>query len=307
MASLKDLRGRIASVKSTRKITQAMKMVAAAKLRRAQAQAEAARPYAERMQRMLGSLGAAVANSPNAPRMLVGTGQDKVHLLVVVTADRGLAGPFNANVGRFARTRIRALEGEGKEVRLLTIGRKGATYLKREFASRFVGGITMLGKKTVAFEDAEEIAVHITAMLDEGGFDACSLIYNRFRSIISQVPTEQRLIPAAVEEETPGGAARAGARAEAAAPQLGAQAMYEYEPTEEEILAQLLPRNLAIQVYRALLESAAGFFGSQMTAMDNATRNAGEMIDRLTLNYNRTRQANITKELIEIISGAEAV
>jgi F-type H+-transporting ATPase subunit gamma len=308
MASLKDLRGRIASVKSTRKITQAMKMVAAAKLRRAQAQAEAARPYAERMQRMLGSLGAAVAKSPTAPRMLVGTGQDKVHLLVVVTADRGLAGPFNANAGRFARLRVRALEGEGKEVRLLTIGRKGATYLKREFAGRFVGEITMLGKKTVAFEDAEEIAARITAMLDEGGFDACSLIYNRFRSVISQVPTEQRLIPAAVEEEAPGAAARPGARAEAAAaPQIGAQAMYEYEPTEEEILAQLLPRNLAIQVYRALLESAAGFFGSQMTAMDNATRNAGDMIDRLTLNYNRTRQANITKELIEIISGAEAL
>jgi F-type H+-transporting ATPase subunit gamma len=308
MASLKDLRGRIASVKSTRKITQAMKMVAAAKLRRAQAQAEAARPYAERMQRMLGSLGAAVAQSPTAPRMLVGTGQDRVHLLVVVTADRGLAGPFNTNVGRFARARVRALEAEGKEVRLLTIGRKGATYLRREFASRFVGEITMLGKKTVGFEDAEEVAARVTAMLEEGGFDVCSLIYNRFRSVISQVPTEQRLIPAAVEEEeAPGATAAERAGAAAAAPQLGAQAMYEYEPTEEEILAQLLPRNLAIQVYRALLESAAGFFGSQMTAMDNATRNAGEMIDRLTLNYNRTRQANITKELIEIISGAEAV
>ncbi|MBX6374825.1 MAG: F0F1 ATP synthase subunit gamma [Acetobacteraceae bacterium] len=300
MPSLKDLRSRINSVKSTRKITQAMKMVAAAKLRRAQAQAESARPYAERMERMLASLGAAVANSPTAPRMLVGTGQDKVHLLVVVTADRGLAGPFNANVSRFARARIRALEAEGKQVKLLTIGRKGAAYLKREFASRFIGEITMLGKKTVAFSDAEEIAGRITAMLEEGGFDVCSLIYNRFRSVISQVPTEQRLIPAAKEEE--------GARPAAQVPDgAGPQALFEYEPAEEEILNRLLPRNLAIQVYRALLESAAGFYGSQMTAMDNATRNAGEMINRLTLNYNRTRQANITKELIEIISGAEAV
>ncbi len=300
MPSLKSLRIRINSVRSTRKITQAMKMVAAAKLRRAQAAAEAARPYAERMQRMLGSLGAAVASSPNAPRMLVGTGQDRVHLLVVVTGDRGLAGPFNTNVGRFARLRIRALEAEGRQVKLLTVGRKGATYLRRDFASRFVGEISLQGRKTVGFEDAEEIAARITAMLDEGGFDVCSLIYNRFRSVISQVPTEQRLIPAAVEEES-------GDAAPPPATAAGPQAMYEYEPTEEEILAQLLPRNLAIQVYRALLESAAGFFGSQMTAMDNATRNAGEMIDRLTLNYNRTRQANITKELIEIISGAEAV
>ncbi|MBW8268788.1 F0F1 ATP synthase subunit gamma [Caldovatus aquaticus] len=300
MPSLKDLRSRINSVKSTRKITQAMKMVAAAKLRRAQAQAEAARPYAERMQRMLASLGAAVASSPSAPRLLVGTRRDRVHLLVVVTADRGLAGPFNSNVGRFARARIRALEAEGKQVKLLTVGRKGATYLKREFANRFVGEITMLGKKTVAFSDAEEIAGRIAAMLEEEAFDACSLIYNRFRSVVSQVPTEQRLIPAAVEEEQ---APRTGAPGADGGP----QALYEYEPTEAEILNQLLPRNLAVQVYRALLESAAGFYGSQMTAMDNATRNAGEMIDRLTLNYNRTRQANITKELIEIISGAEAV
>jgi F-type H+-transporting ATPase subunit gamma len=300
MPSLKDQRLRINSVKSTRKITQAMKMVAAAKLRRAQAQAEAARPYAERMQRMLASLGAAVAGSPNAPRLLVGTGRDRVHLLVVVTADRGLAGPFNSNVSRFARARIRALEAEGKQVKLLTVGRKGATFLRREFASRFVGEITMLGKKTIAFSDAEEIAARITAMLEEEAFDACSLVYNRFRSVISQVPTEQRLIPAAVEGDQ---AARAGAPGANAGP----QAMYEYEPTEEEILNQLLPRNLAVQVYRALLESTAGFYGSQMTAMDNATRNAGEMIDRLTRDYNRTRQANITKELIEIISGAEAV
>jgi F-type H+-transporting ATPase subunit gamma len=295
MASLKDLRGRINSVKSTRKITQAMKMVAAAKLRRAQAQAEAARPYAERMQAILASLGAAVASSPDAPPMLVGTGADRVHLLVVVTGDRGLAGPFNSNVGRLARTRIRALEAEGKAVKILAVGRKGATYLRREFASRFVGDVNFVGRKTVGFADAEAVALRIAEMLERGEFDVCSLIYNRFRSVISQIPTEQRLIPAPIPE---GAASAAGG---------GAQALYEYEPAEEEILATLLPRNLAIQIYRAVLENAAGFYGSQMTAMDNATRNAGEMIDRLTLNYNRTRQANITRELIEIISGAEAV
>jgi F-type H+-transporting ATPase subunit gamma len=296
MPSLKDLRGRINSVKSTRKITQAMKMVAAAKLRRAQSQAEAARPYAERMERMLASLGAAVANMPGAPRMLVGTGADKVHLLVVVTADRGLAGPFNTNVSRLARNAIRQLESEGRTVRVLSVGRKGANFLKREFASRMAGEISFMGRKRIEFSDAEEVANRIVGMLEEGGFDVCTLIYNRFRSVISQVPTEQRLIPAPIPE---GDAAAAAAT--------GPQAMYEYEPTEEEILATLLPRNLAIQIYRALLENNAGFYGSQMTAMDNATRNAGEMIDRLTLNYNRTRQANITKELIEIISGAEAV
>lgn len=295
MPSLKDLRGRINSVKSTRKITQAMKMVAAAKLRRAQSQAEAARPYAERMERMLASLGAGIAGMPGAPRMLIGTGADKVHLLVVVTADRGLAGPFNTNVSRMARNLIRALEAEGKTVRILTVGRKGANYLKREFASRVVGEVSFMGKKRLEFADAEEVTGRIVAMLDEGAFDVCTLVYNRFRSVITQVPTEQRLIPAPLPE----GAA-------AAAPGT-AQAMYEYEPGEEEILATLLPRNLAIQIYRALLENNAGFYGSQMNAMDNATRNAGEMIDRLTLNYNRTRQANITKELIEIISGAEAV
>jgi F-type H+-transporting ATPase subunit gamma len=299
MASLKDLRGRINSVKSTRKITQAMKMVAAAKLRRAQAQAEAARPYAERMERMLASLGAAVAGTPGAPRMLVGTGGEGVHLLVVVTADRGLAGPFNTNVSRVARNAVRRLESEGRTVRILAVGRKGASFLRREFASRFVGEVTFLGKKRIEFADAEEVAQRIVGLLEDGAFDVCTLVYNRFRSVISQVATEQRLIPAPLPE---GG----GAGAAPPAPG-GAQAMHEYEPAEEEILAILLPRNLAIQIYRALLENNAGFYGSQMTAMDNATRNAGEMIDRLTLNYNRTRQANITKELIEIISGAEAV
>jgi F-type H+-transporting ATPase subunit gamma len=294
MPSLKALRGRINSVKSTRKITQAMKMVAAAKLRRAQSQAEQARPYAERMARMLASLGASVAATPEAPKLLVGTGRDKVHLLVVVTADRGLAGPFNTNVGRFARNRIRALEAEGKTVKVLSVGRKGASFLRREFPRHIVGEINFMGKKRIGFEDASEIADRITAMLDAGEFDVCSLIYNRFQSVITQVATEQRLIPAPLPEVTE--VARGGA-----------QAIYEYEPAEEEILSTLLPRNLAIQIYRALLENNAGFFGSQMNAMDNATRNAGEMIDRLTLNYNRTRQANITRELIEIISGAEAV
>ena len=296
MPSLKDLRGRINSVKSTRKIRQAMKMVAAAKLRRAQSQAEAARPYAERMEAILASLGAAVAATPGAPRMLVGTGSDRTHLLVVVTADRGLAGAFNTNAGRLARSRVRALEAEGKTVKLLTVGRKGAAYLKREFASRVVGEVTFMGKKRVEFSDAEEVAVRVTEMLERGEFDVCTLVYNRFRSVITQVPSEQRLIPAPIPEAA--GAAPAGG---------GAPALYEYEPAEEEILTTLLPRNLAIQIYRALLENAAGFYGSQMSAMDNATRNAGEMIGKLTLNYNRTRQANITRELIEIISGAEAL
>jgi F-type H+-transporting ATPase subunit gamma len=296
MASLKALRARITSVKSTRKITQAMKMVAAAKLRRAQTQAEAARPYAERMERMLASLGASVAGSPDAPKLLVGSGADQVHLLVVVTGDRGLAGAFNTNVGRFARTRIRELEAAGKTVKVLAVGRKGAAYLKREFASRITGEISFAGKKRVGFEDAQEIAARVTAMLEAGEYDVCTLVYNRFRSVISQVPSAQQMIPAVLPE---GGAAAPAAT--------GPQALYEYEPNEEEILATLLPQNLAIQIYRALLENSAGFFGSQMNAMDNATRNAGEMINKLTLNYNRTRQANITRELIEIISGAEAV
>jgi F-type H+-transporting ATPase subunit gamma len=295
MASLKALRARITSVKSTRKITQAMKMVAAAKLRRAQAQAEQARPYAERMARMLASLGASVAGSPAAPKLLVGTGGDKIHLLVVVTGDRGLAGPFNTNVGRFARNRIRALEAEGKTVKVLSVGRKGAAFLKREFPRHIVGEVSFMGKKRIGFEDATDIADRITAMLEAGEFDSCSLVYNQFKSVIAQITTEQRLIPAPMPEATETSAAP------------GPQALYEYEPAEEEILATLLPRNLAIQVYRALLENNAGFFGSQMNAMDNATRNAGEMINKLTLNYNRTRQANITRELIEIISGAEAV
>ena len=294
MASLKALRGRINSVKSTRKITSAMKMVAASKLKRAQTQAEAARPYAERMQRMLAALAQSAQGSPTAPAMLVGTGQDKVHLLVVVTADRGLAGAFNTNVGRAARAAIQRLEGEGKTVKVLTVGRKGRDYLRREYASRLVGEFSFAGKKRVEFSDVNEVAEKITQMLSAGEFDVCTVIYNRFVSVVSQIPTENTVIPLSIETQ-------------AAQPEEKNQAQYEFEPDEETILAALLPRNMAIQLFRALIESGAGEQGARMAAMDNATRNAGEMINRLTLNYNRTRQANITRELIEIISGAEAV
>ena len=295
MPSLKALRTRINSVKSTQKITSAMKMVAASKLRRAQLQAEAARPYALRMERMLGALAASVADSPSAPPLLVGTGKDQVHLLVPVTADRGLAGAFNTNIGRATRTLARRLEAGGKTVKILAVGRKGRDYLRREMASRITGDTTYAGKKRIDFTDAEDVAQRITTMLDAGEIDVCTLIYNRFQSVISQIVTEQRLIPA---PPPPG-------QDEATAALGGAS--YEFEPDEETILARLLPQNLAIQVYRALLESAAGEHGARMAAMDNATRNAGDMIKRLTLNYNRARQANITRELIEIISGAEAV
>ena len=295
MPSLKALRMRINSVKSTQKITSAMKMVAASKLRRAQAQAEAARPYAQRMERMLGALAASVTDSPNAPPLLVGTGKDQVHLLVPVTADRGLAGAFNTNIGRATRTLARRLEAEGKTVKILAVGRKGRDYLRRELASRIVGDVTYAGKKRIDYGDADDVAKRITAMLAAGEIDVCTLVYNRFRSVISQIVTEQQLIPAPPPPD----------QAEATAALGGAT--YEFEPDEETILARLLPQNLAVQIYRALLESSAGEHGARMSAMDNATRNAGDMIKRLTLNYNRARQANITKELIEIISGAEAV
>jgi F-type H+-transporting ATPase subunit gamma len=293
MPSLKALRTRINSVKSTQKITSAMKMVAASKLRRAQQQAEAARPYAERMERMLRALAASVAGSPTAPQLLVGTGADKVALLIPVTADRGLAGAFNTQVARATRTLARKLEAEGKTVKILAVGRKGRDYLRRELASRITGDITYAGKKRIEFADAQDVGIRVTQMLAAGEIDTATLVYNRFQSVISQVVTEQQIIPAPPppEDESPD----AG----------GAQ--YDFEPDEETILAKLLPQALAIQVYRALLESAAGEHGARMTAMDNATRNAGDMIKRLSLNYNRARQANITKELIEIISGAEAV
>ena len=291
MPSLKALRGRIASVKSTQKITSAMKMVAASKLRRAQAQAEAARPYAQRMEQMLASLAAGVTVGPGTPRLLAGTGNDKVHLLIPVTGDRGLAGAFNTNIGRLTRTIARRLESEGKTVKIFAVGRKGRDYLRREFPDSIVGDVNYVGRKTIAFADAAAVAARVTALLEAGEFDVCTLIYNRFQSVMSQVPTETQLIP------TPLPAKQAEA----------APAFIDSEPDEDSILARLLPQNLAVQIYRAQLENAAGFFGSQMTAMDNATRNAGDMIKRLTLNYNRARQANITRELIEIISGAEAV
>jgi F-type H+-transporting ATPase subunit gamma len=284
---------RINSVKSTQKITSAMKMVAASKLRRAQQQAEMARPYAIRMQRMLNALAASVADQPNAPPMLAGTGKDQVHLLIAVTADRGLAGAFNSTIGRAARTRARTLEAQGKTVKILAVGRKGRDFLRRELSSRIVGDISYAGKRRIEYADAKELADRIAAMLEAGEFDVATLIYNRFQSVISQVVTEQQLIPAPLVKDA------AGTDATAALP--------EFEPDEETILSRLLPQALAVQTYTALLESAAGEHGARMTAMDNATRNAGDMIKRLTLNYNRARQANITRELIEIISGAEAL
>ena len=295
MPNLKDLRGRITSVKSTQKITSAMKMVAASKLRRAQTAAEAARPYAERMERMLRALAASVRNSPTAPPMLIGTGRDQTHLLIAVTADRGLAGAFNASIGRATRNLARRLETQGKTVKLMTVGRKGRDYLRREMASRIVGEVSYAGRKSIAFADADEIGKQIAEMLARGEVDVVTIVYNRFQSVISQVVTEQQLIPLPLPAN------------ENEEPSAGPRAMYEFEPDEETILARLLPQNLSVQIYRALLESAAGEHGARMTAMDNATRNAGDMIKRLTLNYNRARQANITKELIEIISGAEAV
>ena len=294
MASLKDLRGRINSVKSTRKITSAMKMVAASKLRRAQAAAEAARPYAERMSDMLSRLAANVAGTPGAPRLLVGTGRDQVHLVIAMTADRGLAGAFNSGVGRQARTLVRRLLSEGKQVKILAVGRKGRDYLRREFAGNMSGDLALGGRKTIEFAAAKDVADRVFAMFEAREFDVATVVYNRFKSVIAQIPTEMQIIPLPIPE-----------RAEDAGQ--GARAIYEFEPDEETILLRLLPQNLAIQIYRAMLESNAGFYGAQMTSMDNATRNAGDMIQRLTQNYNRTRQANITRELIEIISGAEAL
>jgi len=292
MASLKDLRVRIRSVKSTQKITAAMKMVAASRLRRAQEAAEAARPYAQRMDRMLGSLAGKMAGMPGAPPLLAGTGKDAIHLLVVATSDRGLAGGFNATILREARRQIRELQAAGKTVKLMTIGRKGRDSLRRDYGKLIVDSLIEVGRKRLAYSEAKEIAEKIVAMFNAGGFDACTLVFNRFRSAITQIVTVQQLIPFAPPAD---------------AMASGASGVYEFEPSEEEILAALLPNNLAIQIFTGLLENAASEQGARMTAMDNATRNAGEMIDRLTINYNRTRQAVITKELIEIISGAEAL
>ncbi len=291
MASLKALRNRIASVKATQKITKAMQMVAAAKLRRAQSAAEAARPFAERMERVLGNLASGLVDAGDAPALLRGTGGDQRHLFVVCTGDRGLAGAFNSSIARLARERAAALIAEGKDVRFLCVGRKGADVLRRQFGNRVFQVIELRGVRQLGFSNAQAIASRVLELFEAGEFDVATLFFARFRSVVSQVPTAQRLIPAEVP-------AAAGANGDA---------VYEYEPEEGEILAELLPRNIAVQIFRALLENQASFYGAQMSAMDNATRNAGEMIRKLTLNYNRTRQAMITKELIEIISGAEAV
>ncbi|RMF00517.1 MAG: F0F1 ATP synthase subunit gamma [Alphaproteobacteria bacterium] len=297
MPSLKDLRNRIASVKATQKITRAMQMVAAAKLRRAQEAAEAARPYAERMDAVLASLGAKVDPSQGASPLLVGTGKDDVHLLLVASAERGLCGGFNANIARLARQHARMLLAEGKTVKILCVGRKAGDALKRDLGDHIIDTISMREVKNVGFANADEIAARILTMFDAGEFDVCTLFFSRFKSVIAQIPTALQLIPARLPE---------GEDVEAeVAEESGA--VYEYEPEEEEILAELLPLNVATQIFRGLLENAASEQGARMTAMDNATRNAGEMIDKLTLNYNRTRQAQITKELIEIVSGAEAL
>jgi len=295
VATLKELRLRIRSVRSTQKITSAMKMVAASRLRRAQEQAEAARPYSSRMERMLTSLAANLRGQSGAPRLLAGTGSDATHLLVVATADRGLAGGFNASILRETRRTIRQLQAAGKTVKVLTIGRKGRDSLRRDFSRLIVESRTDIDRPRLTFEAADAVARRLLALFDAGEFDVCTIVYNRFRSAISQIVTRQQLIPFAP------------AAAEEASVASHAGAIYEFEPEETEILGELLPRNLAVQIYAALLENAASEQGARMTAMDNATRNAGDMIDRLTITYNRSRQAAITRELIEIISGAEAL
>ena len=290
MPSLKDLKVRIASVKSTQKITSAMKMVAAAKLRRAQEQAEAARPYAERMERMLGSLAGSMAGRDGAPVLLAGSGRDQVHLVVVMTSDRGLCGGFNSSIVRAARRKIHELREQGKEVKIFAVGRKGREQLRRDLGSLIVGHVDDIGKPRLTFAAAAGIGERLARMFEAGEFDVCHIVYNKFKSAMTQIVTSQQLIPFA-----------------APAGEAAGDIVYEYEPDETEILEALLPRNLGVQIYRALLENKASEEGARMTAMDNATRNAGDMINKLTIFYNRSRQAYITKELIEIISGAEAV
>ena len=289
MPSLKDLKNRISSVKNTRKITKAMQMVSAAKLRRAQDAAEAARPYAERMTAVMAGLAASVGNSDGAPRLLAGSGADKVHLLVVMTSERGLCGGFNTSIVRLARAKVAELLAAGKTVKILTVGKKGREQMRREYGDYFVGHIDMSEVKRVAYVNAQDIARDVLARFEHGEADVVTLFYNRFQSVISQVPTAQQVIPAVFA---------AGGEASSS---------YDYEPSEEAILADLLPRNVATQVFTALLENAASEQGARMSAMDNATRNAGDMINKMTIVYNRSRQAAITKELIEIISGAEAL
>ena len=291
MPSLKDMRVRIAATKATQKITKAMQMVAASKLRRATAAAVAARPYAERMEKVLGNIAAAVGDLGTAPRLLAGTGSDRVHLLLVCTAERGLCGPFNSAIVRLARERANALMAEGKEVKFFCVGRKGYEQLRRLYQKQIIEHIELRSVRTLAFENAEGVGDKIVRLYEEGAFDVCTLFFSRFKSVIAQIPTAQQIIPPVFADDAGNNNG----------------AVYEYEPEEDEILAELLPRNVSVQIFRALLENAASFYGAQMTAMDNATRNAGEMIRKQTLTYNRTRQAMITKELIEIISGAEAV
>ena len=292
MPSLKDLRNRIAATKATQKITKAMQMVAASKLRRAQAVAEAARPYATHMDKVLGNIAASVAGLDTAPRLLRGTGSDQKHLLLVCTAERGLCGPFNTAIVRLARERANSLMREGKDVKFFCVGRKGYDQLRRLYQEQIVEMVDLRAVRALRFENAAMIAEKIVALYDQSGFDVCTLFFSRFRSVIAQIPTALQIIPPVFEAN--------------AADALGG-AVYEFEPEAEDILKELLPRNIAVQVLRALLENAASFYGAQMSSMDNATRNAGDMIRKQTLLYNRTRQAMITKELIEIISGAEAL
>ena len=289
MPSLKTFRNRIASVKATRKITRAMQMVAASKLRRAQEAAVAGRPYAEKMQAVITTLASGLKGNPGASKLLAGTGRDQVHLMVVATADRGLCGGFNTNIVKLAKARIEAALRDSKQVKILCIGRKGRDQLKRLYGKHIIDTVELTQMKRIAFTHARDIGRRVLDLFEAGEFDVATLFYSRFKSVISQVPTAQRLIPAPIEEN--------------AQP----AKFYEYEPGESEILADLLPRYVSVQIFRALLENSASFYGAQMSAMDSATRNAGEVIDRLTLSYNRTRQAMITKELIEIISGAEAL
>jgi len=295
MASLKDLRNRIASVQSTQKITKAMQMVAAAKLRRAQEAAEAARPYADRMDSVMANLASGMAGRAGAPALLAGTGSDQVQLVIVATADRGLCGGFNSSISRLARDHINKLIREGKDVKIVTVGRKGRDALKRQFGDKIVKSYEFTGIRQIGFEQAEDISSYILSAFEAGEFDVATLFFSKFVNVVTQVPTAQQIIPASlpsVDDE----------------PQVDlGGAIYDYEPDEAEILKDLLPRNLSIQIFKALLENVAGEFGAKMSAMDNATRNAGEMIKKLNITYNRSRQAMITKELIEIISGAEAL
>ncbi len=292
MPSLKDLKNRISSVKSTRKITKAMQMVAAAKLRRAQDAAEQARPYAERFNAVMAALAAGMGNSDAAPRLLAGTGKDDVQLLVVMTAERGLCGGFNSSIVKAAVSHAQALQAQGKTVKILTVGKKGREQLKREYSDLFVGHVDLSEAKRISYANAQDIARDVLARFDAEEFDVATIFYNRFQSVISQIPTALQIIPAKYELEE-------GAEE--------ASNLFDYEPDEEAILADLLPRGVATQIFAALLENAASEQGARMSAMDNATRNAGDMIDRLTIEYNRSRQAVITNELIEIISGAEAL